>query len=106
MICKFKFYLHLISDVADDSIGKWIVRRECAKIMDDEGRLNRSVPIDACTTAYKYDDTFDEDSTVCYCHKDFCNNSKSIDSQKTRIWICALILLSLIRQHVHTMIRV
>ena len=96
----FKFYVHLISDVADDRIGSWTVRRECAKITDVQEKLKKNVGSDGwgCTTAYKYDDTFDEDSTVCYCHTNLCNNSKSINSQKISTWFCALILLSVISQ--------
>ena len=93
--------MHHLSNVADSRGDIWTVTRECAKIDEVEKEL-RSVKTDGCTMVHKYhsSDTTIKYATVCYCHTDFCNNSIRINSQKTWTWICVLILLSVISQHV------
>ena len=63
---------------------------------------NRTGGPDGCTTKYqyKYPEYPMEDATICYCNTELCNDSKSINSQKTNTWICVLILLFVISQHV------
>ena len=66
---------------------------------------NRTGGPDGCTTKYRYNCSIFhtdcmEDATICYCNTELCNDSKSINSQETKTWICFFILLSMISQHV------
>ena len=69
-----------------------------------EALNNRTGGPDGCTTKYQYKYPMEvpkmEDATICYCNTELCNDSKSINSQETKTWICFFILLSMISQHV------
>ena len=99
--------LHIIyvHNCADSRGDVWTVTRECAKIdevRDDFDEVIPNAKTDGCTTVLDYYTTGTTINypTICYCHTDFCNGSRSISSPKTWTWICVLILLSVISQHV------
>ena len=103
-------FIHIISIVTDSRHWRtkrhiWTVARKCARIdevRDDFDKVLPNAKTDGCKTVLNYYTTGTTINypTICYCHTDFCNGSRSISSPKTWTWICALILLSVISQHV------